>query len=394
MSQAINQNDNFSQLPLRCNRYWCPQCQRHFARLTTEEDQTNCPSCGTVSRHVGPETFSNDSARSLLSSNLQRTSSEQPSETTERNPLVDEIGKRRQPSELSSPQQPEDTHMGDLNPDEGLIRPPLTNSEPHELDLAHPQPADPTPPNPPRHRLVLVHTIFITGPHGGMIIRTTHLLPESESGEQTDPDHHMNIEEPTQAQGNQGTEATQQGNHQGHHSGLLDFISQLNPLRLFRRRSQDMATEDTENEEQEIQTENLDLSLHHSRSEPADHGNFSPHSFIGTRLLLNPLDSLPNGFFGLERLLEELLRSLPDQNGPPPATDEILNRLEEYDYKPREEADICAICHEDFNENEKVTKLPCKHEYHKSCVFKWLKMHNICPICRQSIRDETQNLVE
>jgi len=223
-----------------------------------------------------------------------------------------------------------------------------------------------------------------------MIIRTTHLLPEPD--EQSDPDHHMNIEEPTQ--GNQGAEETQQPNHEHHHSGLLDFISQLNPLRLFRRRSQDMATEDTQNEGQEIQPENPDISLHHSRSEPADHDNLSSRPLIGTRLLINPLDNLSSGFFGLERLIEEIMGSLPDQNGPPPASDEILNRLEEYDYKPREEADICAVCHEDFHENDKVTRLPCKHEYHKDCVFKWLKMHNICPICRQSIRDETQNLVE
>ena len=42
----------------------------------------------------------------------------------------------------------------------------------------------------------------------------------------------------------------------------------------------------------------------------------------------------------------------------------------------------CSICFADYEEDDEVRILKCKHEYHKSCVDQWLMRHrNRCPKC-------------
>ncbi|XP_074274026.1 uncharacterized protein LOC141597458 [Silene latifolia] len=51
-----------------------------------------------------------------------------------------------------------------------------------------------------------------------------------------------------------------------------------------------------------------------------------------------------------------------------------------------EDVDQCYICLAEYEEGEKIRVLPCRHEYHMSCVDKWLKeIHGICPLCRGEI---------
>ncbi|KAJ7538377.1 hypothetical protein O6H91_11G045600 [Diphasiastrum complanatum] len=50
------------------------------------------------------------------------------------------------------------------------------------------------------------------------------------------------------------------------------------------------------------------------------------------------------------------------------------------------EADMCAICLEDFKEGEKLRVLPCHHEFHLPCVDHWLiKRQPFCPICKRDV---------
>lgn len=52
-----------------------------------------------------------------------------------------------------------------------------------------------------------------------------------------------------------------------------------------------------------------------------------------------------------------------------------------------EDADQCYICLVEYEEGDKIRVLPCNHEYHMSCVDKWLKeVHGICPLCRGDVR--------
>ncbi|KZV29622.1 hypothetical protein F511_00900 [Dorcoceras hygrometricum] len=58
--------------------------------------------------------------------------------------------------------------------------------------------------------------------------------------------------------------------------------------------------------------------------------------------------------------------------------------------KPQSEDDVsqCYICLAEYEEGDKIRVLPCQHEYHISCVDKWLKeIHGVCPLCRGDVRE-------
>lgn len=54
----------------------------------------------------------------------------------------------------------------------------------------------------------------------------------------------------------------------------------------------------------------------------------------------------------------------------------------------------CPICNEDFSLTTTVTKLPCTHVFHHSCVVPWLELKQNCPICRADLTDEVPSLTE
>ena len=45
---------------------------------------------------------------------------------------------------------------------------------------------------------------------------------------------------------------------------------------------------------------------------------------------------------------------------------------------------VCAICLENMRAQQQVLTLPCRHEYHKACILKWLKNNEVpsCPTCK------------
>ena len=45
----------------------------------------------------------------------------------------------------------------------------------------------------------------------------------------------------------------------------------------------------------------------------------------------------------------------------------------------------CTICLENFNENEILYELKCKHYYHKTCIDDWLSKKRTCPLCRLNL---------
>jgi len=74
---------------------------------------------------------------------------------------------------------------------------------------------------------------------------------------------------------------------------------------------------------------------------------------------------------------------------------EAINKLPVFTFKEcRDKMDKlhqhskCTICLEDFNDQDEVRMLFCKHIFHKICVDKWLTENNVtCPVCRSDTRE-------
>ncbi|VVC33751.1 Hypothetical protein CINCED_3A000827 [Cinara cedri] len=49
------------------------------------------------------------------------------------------------------------------------------------------------------------------------------------------------------------------------------------------------------------------------------------------------------------------------------------------------DCDCCAVCLEPYKPSDVVRILPCRHEFHKSCVDPWLLEHRTCPMCKMDI---------
>ncbi|KAM3200161.1 hypothetical protein P3L10_032522 [Capsicum annuum] len=52
---------------------------------------------------------------------------------------------------------------------------------------------------------------------------------------------------------------------------------------------------------------------------------------------------------------------------------------------PNETLGICVICHMEYEHEETIGILGCKHEYHAGCIKQWLLRKKDCPICRASV---------
>ncbi|KAG5130508.1 hypothetical protein AAZX31_13G149900 [Glycine max] len=75
-----------------------------------------------------------------------------------------------------------------------------------------------------------------------------------------------------------------------------------------------------------------------------------------------------------------------------PAPESIVDSLPLKSHKKVDGADVgndaeqCYICLADYEEGDQIRVLPCFHEYHMSCVDKWLKeIHGVCPLCRGNV---------
>jgi len=49
---------------------------------------------------------------------------------------------------------------------------------------------------------------------------------------------------------------------------------------------------------------------------------------------------------------------------------------------------VCPICLDTMGIGSSVTRLPCKHFYHKACLTPWLNNHNSCPTCRYELKTD------
>lgn len=96
---------------------------------------------------------------------------------------------------------------------------------------------------------------------------------------------------------------------------------------------------------------------------------------LGVNVTQNELFTSP-----FENLLNNLFESA-HWSGPPPTSKSVLESMPKRMTTEADADQECAVCKEVFQQEE-VVELPCKHIFHKDCVFHWLEMRNSCPVCR------------
>ncbi|KAK1427272.1 hypothetical protein QVD17_15955 [Tagetes erecta] len=47
-----------------------------------------------------------------------------------------------------------------------------------------------------------------------------------------------------------------------------------------------------------------------------------------------------------------------------------------------EEGELCVVCQVEFESNERLGVLECKHRFHPTCIKEWLMRQNVCPLCK------------
>ncbi|XP_039114774.1 RING-H2 finger protein ATL78-like [Dioscorea cayenensis subsp. rotundata] len=55
----------------------------------------------------------------------------------------------------------------------------------------------------------------------------------------------------------------------------------------------------------------------------------------------------------------------------------------------------CSICLGEYQQSELIRTLPtCGHCFHLICIDSWLHNHSTCPVCRLSLNDSDDSLIE
>ncbi|KAL3824299.1 hypothetical protein ACJIZ3_020328 [Penstemon smallii] len=48
-------------------------------------------------------------------------------------------------------------------------------------------------------------------------------------------------------------------------------------------------------------------------------------------------------------------------------------------------SDSCVICRLDYEDDDTLTVLSCKHSYHSECINNWLHINKVCPVCSAEV---------
>ena len=61
------------------------------------------------------------------------------------------------------------------------------------------------------------------------------------------------------------------------------------------------------------------------------------------------------------------------------------NVLKKDDLEMKDFHETCAVCIEAYRVSDVVRILPCKHQFHKTCIDQWLLEKRTCPMCKMDI---------
>jgi len=55
------------------------------------------------------------------------------------------------------------------------------------------------------------------------------------------------------------------------------------------------------------------------------------------------------------------------------------------DHLDGDDQEKCVICQYEYEEGNKVMRLPCTHQYHYECIQQWLQDNKVCPLCNAEV---------
>ncbi|CAN6289373.1 unnamed protein product [Urochloa humidicola] len=65
-----------------------------------------------------------------------------------------------------------------------------------------------------------------------------------------------------------------------------------------------------------------------------------------------------------------------------PASEEAIAALPETTVGEGEATEECAVCLEGYEAGDALRTMPCAHAFHEHCIFVWLAVSRLCPLCR------------
>jgi hypothetical protein len=143
---------------------------------------------------------------------------------------------------------------------------------------------------------------------------------------------------------------------------------------------------------QEIIEDNIDddlessVSSHDSMPDLVlnDDMNYFPH--ISYFPELNNAQSLNTTIEIFLNLVNTNTNPIPMSDVVVTTNDESIQSLETKTILDITDIGKCSICMSEFDIDDKILDIKCKHNFHKECLEEYLKKYNhICPICRQDI---------
>ncbi|KAJ9567717.1 hypothetical protein OSB04_003683 [Centaurea solstitialis] len=67
----------------------------------------------------------------------------------------------------------------------------------------------------------------------------------------------------------------------------------------------------------------------------------------------------------------------------------ISGCLKQKTYVSVPDAEPCCICQEEYKNGDDIGGLGCGHDFHRSCIKKWLLQKNLCPVCKSAAIADT-----
>ena len=95
----------------------------------------------------------------------------------------------------------------------------------------------------------------------------------------------------------------------------------------------------------------------------------------------------------MESIINMIMANDNNRYGNPPASKEVVNSLEKVKIdeenlkllRKNSNCENCSVCKDDFELDQQIVNLPCKHVFHEDCLSPWLTERNSCPTCRYEL---------